>query len=127
MGAIKYVSYTSTNPNLVRAHRLRRTMCDKKKSMSENKLFEPQGSPDWGLLDCLDPVQLGFIYESLMNNANDVGLNAKSAKDYLGFAEVIKEAIDANCGFEDYVKHQQKLARKLADYDGRYGFLQENE
>lgn len=89
--------------------------------MSE-EILKPQGSPDWGLLDCLDPVQLGFVYESLINNANDVGLNSKRASDYLKFAEVIKGAIDGNCGFDDYVKQTQTLSRKLADYDGRMGY-----
>lgn len=78
--------------------------------------------PQWGLFDLLDPVQLGFVYESLMRNAGMNGLNSKRAKVYLLAAEKVKAAIDSNCGFEDYVKTGQEYARKLADYDGRQGY-----
>ena len=76
----------------------------------------------WHLFDLLDPIQLGFVYESLKNNASDSGLNSQNAKDYLAWAEEVKDAIEGNCGFNDYVQHQQALCRKLADYDGRHGF-----
>lgn len=76
----------------------------------------------WHLFDLLDPVQLGFLYESLIKNANDSGLNSKSAENYLAYAEDVKLAIDSNCGFDDYVKTQQFFCRSLADYDGRMGW-----
>lgn len=74
------------------------------------------------LFDCLDPVQLGFVYESLMKNANDGGLNAASSKVYIEWAGHVRAAIEGNCGWDDYLQHHQKLCQKLADYNGRlYG------
>ena len=69
------------------------------------------------MLDCLDPIQLGFIYESLMMFAQSSGLNSDAARDYLHHAIEVRDAISANCGFEDYVQTQQAFARKLATYD----------
>ncbi len=80
--------------------------------------------PDWGLLDLLDPVQLGVLYESLMKNANYAGLNSTGAKAYLKWAEWVKTGIEANCGWEDYLS-QQALCRKLADYDGLMGWREQ--
>ncbi len=78
--------------------------------------------PEWGLLDLLDPIQLGFLHESLIKNASNAGMNSKRAKDYIEWAEWVKEGIDANCGWEDYEKTQQAYCRKIADYDGRMGW-----
>jgi hypothetical protein len=71
------------------------------------------------LFDLLDPIQLGFVYESLLKNANEDGLNSVIAKPYLNAAEAVKDAIDSNIGFEDYEKNHQVFCKKLADYDGR--------
>jgi hypothetical protein len=78
--------------------------------------------PEWGLFDLLDPMQLGFLYESLIKNANDNNLNSPLAKDYLEKAEQIKDAIDSNCGWKDYQQHHQADCRSMADYDGRMGW-----
>lgn len=87
-----------------------------------------EGEPKWGFYDLLDPVQLGVIYEMFMLNANENGMNSEKARDYLFYANEVKEAIDSNCGFEEYVngdehnKPLQPYCRKLADYDNRLGF-----
>ena len=77
---------------------------------------------DWGLLDLLDPIQLGMLYESLIKNASCVGMNSRQAKAYMKWAEGVKRGIESNCGFEDYVKFHQKECRQLADYDNRMGW-----
>ena len=76
----------------------------------------------------LDSLQLGFVYESLMKNAAQHGLNRESAKVYLAEAKLWKDAIDANCGFDFYChgdEHNastQKWVREIADYDGAMGW-----
>ncbi len=74
------------------------------------------------LMDCLGSVQLGVLYEMLMLNANEDGLNSEMAKNYLPLAEMVKVGIAGNCGLEVYVKYHQELCRQLADYDGRAGY-----
>lgn len=71
-----------------------------------------------GLLDCLDPVQLGFVYESLIGNRNE----GEGTADYNAAIEAVKAAIDSNCGFEYYVQRYQELSRKFANYDGIRSF-----
>lgn len=74
------------------------------------------------MLDCLDPIQLGFLYESLMKNAIDTGLNSPASNPYIEHAETVRQAIDGNCGWPDYIGKSQELARSLADYDGTMGW-----
>lgn len=90
--------------------------------MSMEISFTPSDNPDWGFFDCLDVIQLGFIFESLMKNATDATFNSKRARCYLSYAALVKEAIDENCGWEEYVNQSQAEAREMADYDGRLGW-----
>lgn len=77
---------------------------------------------NFSMLDYLDPIQLGVLYESLLLNAQVDGLNSEAAKPYLEHAELVKDAIDTNCGWDDYVKQTQHISRGLADYDNRMGW-----
>ena len=70
---------------------------------------------DWHLFDLLDPIQLGFIYESLCNNAFD----SDDPTPYLQWMEQLRLAIDANCGWDSYTESQRAMVIKLADYDNR--------
>lgn len=69
--------------------------------------------------DLLDPVQLGFVYESILLNAGDKGLNSPRSKPYVELSEWYKKAIDDNCGCDDYISVYQPICRRMADYDGR--------
>lgn len=84
---------------------------------ANNYLYGPLAA-----LDYFDPIQLGFIHESLIRNANDCGLNSPRSKGYLVLAERVKAAIDGNCGWDEYLKCYQAQCRAMADYDGRMGW-----
>lgn len=73
----------------------------------------------------LDPIQMGVLYEMLQINANERGLNSPSSLSYLMLAEEVKDGIECNSGWDEYVngdehnKASQPFCRKLADYDNR--------
>lgn len=73
------------------------------------------------LADLLDPVQLGFIYESLLKNAIEaLDDGPKAISCYVAEASFVKAAIDANFGWDEYSnldKFYQSKCRELANYD----------
>lgn len=62
------------------------------------------------LINVLDSLQLGVIYESLLLNESE---NPES-EDYALIASEIKAGIEANCGWEDYCAQTQKTAQAIA-------------
>ena len=62
------------------------------------------------LLYRLNPAQMGFIYESLLLNAeNDSDIEAKA------LALEVKDAIDSSCGKDEYANVYQPAAKKSAE------------
>ena len=87
---------------------------------------ETRPTPRWNMFDLLDTFQLGMLYEMLMiNAANDK--QDESYKEYIHCAGCVRDAIDANCGFEAYVLTQQKECRIAADYDYSGGYRSEHQ
>jgi hypothetical protein len=69
----------------------------------------------YDIFDVLNPAQLGFVYESLLLNAEDKGYNASESKCYLNWALLVREAIAANIGWAMYIKDYQATCKGLAE------------
>ena len=64
------------------------------------------------LAEHLNPMQLGFLYESLLLSASEA--SPDDWKRYMGLANEAFRAIDASFGWEDYIEKMQKDCQAAA-------------